>query len=205
MAFNPQLVHDEGAPSEPAFSNDPAEALELPEDLSQMAGQLVRESALLAQHYPAGELSGSPRSREVQLAENGSAGRSPFADGRRGDAARFLGPALLVLFAISGGAWLMWTGWGAGSPQPAEQLADYSSDASTRRVSYRPAESVAPSGARGRPLPHEYKILPEGGDSLEPNAASPPASMVHELSGPELEGFLDLLDDDDGAAARLSI
>jgi hypothetical protein len=206
MAFIPKIMHDECSPSAPAFSDDPAEEMELPEDLGRLAGQLVRESALLAKRFPAGDGSGRPGYREVQLSENGAMARSALTAGdRRGDAARFLGPALILLFAISGGAWLLWAGWAAFSPPSAGQLGDYSSEASTRRVSYRPAENAATSDSRVRPVPLGKAPFSEGHNSFRPSGASLPASVVHELSGPELEGFLDLLDEGDGVGARLSI
>jgi hypothetical protein len=194
-------------PSEPAFSDDPAEDIELPADLGRLAGQLARESALLAQCFPAGEISGRPRSQEVHLAESEPARSSSLAaGGRRAEAARFLGPALAILAAVSGGAGLAWMARNDAPAQPTERLADHSARGSTHKVAYRPAaDRDSIPGSRDRSSATGNAGLAEEQPFTGPAASSPPASIVHELSGPELEGFLDLLDQDDGAGVRLSI
>jgi hypothetical protein len=191
--FTPKIVHDEEpdpgeSHSDVRFADDGAE-LELPEDLTFLAGRLEREAALLADRYPA---EAAPRftQPEVRPAESEAAQRTAAPAADRGQTGRFLGPALALILAISAGAAMVWN-------RTSHEVGEREGGQHAWSVSFRPDAEVRDQSAAN------VEKKPAG--ASKESILSSPAAFVHELTGPEMEGLLDLLEHEDPAESRLSI
>jgi hypothetical protein len=184
--FTPKIVPEEDAgPTEPQFPDEGE--LDLPGELTLLADRLSREAAMLAERYPADEPPALPQA-EVRLAESEATQRTAAPSAAdRGHAGRFFGPALAILLLISASAAVVWYGMNNGE---SEQTG---SDHSAWSVSFRPDTSPA-------------QVTENTPAITNPAPASlSPASFVHELTGPEMEGLLDLLEREETGDSRLSI
>jgi hypothetical protein len=148
---------------------------------------LAREAAMLADRYPAETAPAFPPP-EVRLADSKAVQRAAPPPANRGQAGRFFGPALALLLAISVAAVFVWSQSNDGPAEPVGGKQEWS-------VSFRPAGDRQPS---------ETSTGEESPGAGVPLISSP-ATFVHELTGPEIEGLLDLLECEDAAESRLSI
>jgi hypothetical protein len=190
MSFTPKIIHDEEVlPIEPAFSDEPGEELDLPDDFLSLGKQLAGEAALLAARYPAGQASRSEALVQLpQLDAPPSAG-----GGGRAGAGRFLGPALIVLVAVAAVV-SVWHGQGASLTTETVQ-----------RDLAASAKEARPRSGQSQTVEHQAVERSDDPIFSTLDGATSPATVVHELTGPELEGFLDLLETEVAAESRLSI
>jgi hypothetical protein len=189
--FTPKIIHHEdGGPVEPAFPPGEPE-LELPGELTLLADRLSREAARLAERYPAEKARPAQEAPSGQIIETIERAASPSV-GRKG-AYRFLAPALALIVAVSASAGLLWR-------HGVNQESDQASGAKTLwDAAFRPEDPLLSGRSRAGNRP----LAP--GPAVVPARASTPASFVHELTGPEMEGVLDLLERSEDVDPRLSI
>jgi hypothetical protein len=184
MTFKPTIVGEEELELPPSVCSPDGE-LNLPEDLASLASQLSSDSARLAALYPPGPRGGVGVSLPVR---EKSPSRRPAGAGGASENARFFGPALAVLLAVTGLGAAIWS-WSGGSESRSAWTAAHRGAPAEYRIGPAPSASQG-AGASAK----------AGSSATEETAA-----FVQELSGPELEGFLDLLEQQDAAASRLSI
>ena len=193
MSFRPKLVVAEDSPLENAEVELP-EDFELPRDLQALATRLQSEACELSRQFPAGERDPAP------VALNPAPGTS--TNGRRTHPIRW--PHRLQW--IAGAQWFA----GAGSLLAAGALAVV-----LIAPPRGPAEGVGRFGAAAWSSPNTTAGssprfsavgLPAVG-AVQRSAApigAAPALFLQEVSGPELEGLLDLMEDD-GQSCDISI
>ncbi len=193
MTFTPRVVRDdEPLPHQPS-SGDTAE-LVLPDDLAALASQLTHDAVTLSQRFPAR----APRSAEVASSPIDAplARRAADGSGGRSDAARFLGPALALIVTMAGAAGFVTT-W----PEPRKTTPSVQTPPEVAAPATGAASASSRNAALGPRDQHATNRDPRTAREFSPA----PASFVRELTGPELEGFLDLLETHDAASTRLSI
>lgn len=182
MRFDPKLVQPDDAPL------DEQGEIDLPDDLAELASQLGDDAAYLASRYPAiaaEVVAVEPViAREIVAVPDRNAPRVPSR--RQGWLIASAAAALAVLIVTSvvpPNADTPVRGRESAHSAPTPVIAD--SDSPT----VRSAQPVATPPVRERP----------------PLRTVPSAMLLNGVSGPELEGLLDLWQNDDEADNRISI
>jgi hypothetical protein len=161
--------------------------LDLPGELTLLADRLSREAVLLAERFPADQPPALSQT-EVRLAESETAHR-PSSPAEPSRARRYFGPALVLLLVISVSVAIAWR------QSAPDVTASGGSERSAWNALYRPDETARNSES----------VSATSLDNRSPPASLSPASFVHELTGPEMEGLLDLLEREEAGDSRLSI
>ncbi len=195
MTFTPRVIHDDEALPLQTFGDKEAD-LVLPEELAALAAQLTQDAHALAERYPAtssGSVGTSPLPRDT-AAPLGEQQEGPPL--RRKDSLAWR--AAVAILAVAGitGATTAWLQVGAPShnAHTAHPVAT-PQDAAPHKV--EPVQNVVFR-------PFEQETL--SSQDVSPDELAPAsATFLHDLTGPELEGFLDLLEADNAASMRLSI
>jgi hypothetical protein len=169
MPFDPRIVRidDEVNPACDSLHDQSALHDGLPPELADLATKLQADAAWLAGVYPVADFSAPPLApAKLPQAE----GRAPVRWSR--SAWSQLALVLLLISAGGGGAW--WWQRAGEQATPATQLAIH------------PAMTASPHAAE----PSLPVMLPAGPSAGEANF------LWREATGPELEGLLDLMEDD---------
>jgi len=207
--FDADLLRE---PGEPAW--DDAEALDLPEDLAMLADQLRDDAVYLAERHPADATVAQREAAWLDYVDghhepgkqHDEPGKQQCGRGKqrptRGAPWRWTSAAAAVLLAVATG----WTIW---------QLADGANETSNRvaapaRDGRRAAtpEIASDDARRSRDLRAARISAKADGDENRGNsggakqpAAEPPrlipAAFLQDVTGPELDGMLDLLEEDE--------
>lgn len=195
MPFNPKLV----TAAEPSVEGMDEFDGQLPDDLRALAAQLEGEAQRLSELYPARDLASEDADNRFPTAGNSQSS----GHGRAGRQRRWLAVGLSGLLA---GGLLAVVGWVAaqprgtvadrhGSPQAGDRLATRPDSSATS--DHRPASTASAHG--------EFSAPPDGG-RLEPVVElHAPGWFLQEVSGPELEGLLDLLEEQPEGSWNISI
>lgn len=180
MPFDPRLIH----PDEPPLG--PAGELDLPEDLAALAAQLADDAAHLAARFPAERVLAAQSEELAKAAERiNSHALRPQA---RAAASLVLGATMgagLASVAVLGLTIWLSLRFGDSLPDPVDAA--------------RSLPALAQSES-------ESTTRPPATSGATPAAANRPSAMlsVGQLSGPELEGLFDLLDEGPPSAASIS-
>ncbi len=198
MTFKFNIVGDETADLPQAACGSDGD-LELSDELAALGAKLSQQAANLSALYPP-----APRKaagQEVSLADRQAMRPAAMSNtgGHVGTRGFFYGPALAALLALAGVSFVFRTWTKSESPTDTVHPATLSGDDHLRTSARAFAVSHGPELLS--PMVH---VAPEPPSQTESPAAPEPAVFVHELTGPELEGCLDLLKSHD-AASRLSI
>ena len=196
MPFEPRLFDDQNSddraqprgaaqvpqlPPQPVW--DDAEALDLPDDLAAFAEQLRDDAQYLAQCHPA-DASDEQRERAWQDVCQQAKEAKPVAQSIRYISMRWASAAAVLLIAIVG----LGSAWVYSQRQ-----------ATTETAAGVPTDESAVTIAAAASDP-----APGLTDELPPNRVQPisgpqivPASFLREVTGPELDGMLDLLEQEE--------
>lgn len=188
MPFEPRIAgqpDDERRSDEPAW--DDAAELELPDDLTVLAEQLRDDAMYLAKCHPA---DATPDEREAAMRE--SAPAKPQA--ARGWWLRRAAAAAAILIVASSG-WLLWKNIKPDNTQP-PTIANNDTHITTPPPIAAAPPLIARENIDEDTNNNTADELPTAGPRLIP------AAFLREVSGPELDGMLDLIGQDE---AGLSI
>ena len=186
MPFEPRIHKEEESaesqpsivrPEEPVWND--GELLDLPDDLSALAEQLRDDAVYLAEKHPADATSEERELAWKEFVESKST-TPTYAFGRRWVTAA---AALAVLFAVGGWALYM------NQPSGIDPNTHAAGEAATAAVSTPDRTPSADNLKQTNPP-----------KPVEPAADGPrliPASFLRDVSGPELDGMLDLLEEDE--------
>ena len=188
MPFEPRIHnHDDtgeinarlGGPADPVWND--AELLNLPDDLAMLADQLRDDAHYLAQKHPADATSEERELAWKEFVESKSTTPRYAFPGRWVSTAA----ALVAVFTLGG--WAIYF-----SQTDDGQDRAFVAGESSVRPSSTPRVSVSE-------VLDEINGVDEVG-LVEPSATEPrliPASFLEDVSGPELDGMLDLLEEDE--------
>jgi hypothetical protein len=204
VRFEANLIHPDDAPLQADGE------LELPDDLVQLGDRLRDEAKHLADRFPAGSFGESIRpfaaepaaaaNQQVELANNRTP-REPAATHTDSRGRKLIAGTLasVLVVAIVGSAVV----WRLSSPaQPTDAVLATDHGAS-RIVSDKPAATLPATE-----LTRSDSELPLDPTTFDVPAATnqhPPALYILEASGPELEGLLDLWEQDSPQRTKISI
>lgn len=191
MPFEPRIHNNEdpgesgglsgmhvGQPEEPVW--DDAEALELPDDLAMLADQLRDDAVYLSEKHPADATSEERESAWKEFVESKSTTPHFEFPWRAVSAAA----ALLAMFAVGG--------WAIYFNQPSGTTESTFIAGESTMVPIVGLESTAANFEElNRANQSEVDELPGGQPRLIP------ATFLRDVSGPELDGMLDLLEEDE--------
>ena len=195
MPFEPKIYNnDDGAQAKAAPGNsvpeapvwNDAELLDLPDDLAMLADQLRDDAAYVAARHPA---DASSEQRELAWKEFVDSKTTTAHPPRRW---RWASAAAALAIVVALGSWLTYANF-FGSPESETIIAAESNTGPAVVVEATvPAKSIESSEA----------IYPPNSELPGDQPRLIPASFLQDVSGPELDGMLDLLEDDE---AGLSI
>jgi hypothetical protein len=182
VRFDPKLIQPDDAPL------DPAGDIELPDDLGELAAQLCDDANFLAARFPA-KLPALP----AELAPVPAATKTTAAVVLAGPSRRpfwisLVAAAAILLLVISG------------TYRPTPQRRSEHAAQTDQSVKHVLAQDLAfPAPEQNRPA----AVRTEAPRPVSP--VSSPALFLNGVSGPELEGLLDLWQTDGAQDSRISI
>ncbi len=194
MRFEPKIIR--------ARDPDPGDAveLELPDDLAVLGDQLRDDAALLAERYPAQETTAAAPVRD------------DLSPGALGHVRRWRLPmAVAASIALLAAFWWVTGPWTR--PSGPSDRVTARTEHSDRQASATSSPAGAPSDSRPAPrvmpAPTDPRMAPGRSfgvpDASHPGASRMPGAFLLEVTGPELEGVLDLLEQKVGRECDLSI
>lgn len=195
MPFNPKLV----TAAEPSAERVDEFDAPLPDDLQALAAQLAGEARRLSELYPAQDLASADAIHRLPAAGSSPSG----SNGRPGRQRRWLAVGLSGLLA---GGLLGIAGWVA--TQPRGTVADrHGLPPAGDRVAIQPGSSATSDNrtASTANAPGEFSGQPDRGRQEPVVELHAPGWFLQEVSGPELEGLLDLLEEQPEGSWDISI
>ncbi|MCO6455152.1 MAG: hypothetical protein J5I93_07620 [Pirellulaceae bacterium] len=200
MPFNPKLV----TAAEPSADGMDELDGQLPDDLRALAAQLTGEAQQLSELYPARDLASGDAVNCFATSGDSDSGDSESGNhGRPGRQRRWLAVGLSGLLA---GGLLAVVGWVAMQPRgtvAGRHGLPQAGDSVATRPGFSAASQDRPESTAS--APGEFSTQPDGGRQEPVVELHAPGWFLQEVSGPELEGLLDLLEEQPEGSWNISI